>query len=173
MIITMTKNNIIILIFYCIFEMVSSRPNPLIKAQDFCMAEYGNCNYQQPFRKFANIQCQFGCIEKCSEFDNCHWYVRNQNVTDKFCKSLISNTNLSRFTWYDYSDECHLFEDCQFNSNVTDNCGCYTGERCNTDQGETTPALVGGISTKVEVNSTKIRLYQNAFFIVPENTQYF
>ena len=87
-----------------------------------------------------------------------------------FCKSLISNTNLSRFTWYDYSDECHLFEDCQFNSNVTDNCGCYTGERCNTDQGETTPALVGGISTKVEVNSTKIRLYQNAFFIVPENT---
>ena len=55
-----------------------------------------------------------------------------------------------RWTWYDYTYECHLYENCNLNTNVTDNCSCYTSERCDSNE-ETTPALVGGISTKVEV----------------------
>ena len=63
-----------LILFTIIYLVILPRTSiglPLLNV-DFCMAEYGACN-SKSFAVFSQIYCQFGCAERCSQFENCNW----------------------------------------------------------------------------------------------------
>lgn len=55
-----------------------------------------------------------------------------------------------RWTWYQNTFRCLLYEDCHFLDKNSTYCGCFTAPKCQEDGQTTAPTLVGGVES-VEV----------------------
>ena len=53
---------------------VATDAKPLIDSPNvnFCMADPGKCD-SKIYLNFSQIFTQFGCAERCSQYENCNW----------------------------------------------------------------------------------------------------
>jgi len=115
----------------CLF-VVSVKSMALVN-RDFCMSDPFPCqpsDISKAIGTFPGVHSQSGCAERCQQYEKCY-----------------------KWTWYHETNTCLIFEEnsCQNLAKNETFCGCFTAPKCQNWDSETTPTLVGGVETVVEV----------------------